>query len=212
MTDGTPIRVLVVDDHPIVRQGLCDLLARQPDFTVLAAVDSGRAALEAAAATPPDLVLLDLRLADSDGLQVLAALRRRDPGLRVVLLSAHDGDAAIAQALRGGAAGYLLKSMSNEEILVGLRAAARGALTPTGAVAERLARYALSSPLTAREVDVLRLCARGLSNRDIGKALGLSEHTVKSYFRNVLAKLEVSDRAEAVAEGIRRGLIALQRE
>lgn len=206
-----PLRILVVDDHPIVRQGLSDLLARESDMELLAVVDSGQAALTAVADQVPDVVLLDLRLGDMDGLEVLARLRQRHPQLCVLIFSAQDGDAAIAQALRAGAAGYLLKSMSNQQILSAIRTAARGRYNPTGAVAEKLAQFAFSSELTTREVDVLRLAARGLSNRKIGDELVLSEHTVKSYFRNVLGKLGVQDRTEAVAEAIRRGIIGLDR-
>ncbi len=205
------IRILVVDDHPIVRQGLSDLLARESDLEVLAAVDSGEAALAAVATQRPDVVLLDLRLGDMDGLEVLAGLRQRHPQLRVLILSAQDGDAGIAQALRAGAAGYLLKSMTNQQIVGAIRAAFSGRYNPTGVVAEKLAQFAFCSELTAREVDVLRLAAQGLSNRKIGDELGLSEHTVKSYFRNVLTKLSVQDRTEAVAEGIRRGIIGFDR-
>jgi len=205
------LRVLVVDDHPIVRQGLADLLARESDMELVAAVDGGQAALAAVTGQAPDVVLLDLRLGDMDGLEVLARLRQHHPQLCVLILSAQDGDAAIAQALRAGAAGYLLKSMSNQQILGAIRSAARGRYNPTGAVAEKLAQFAFSSALTPREVDVLRLAAQGLSNRKIGDALGISEHTVKSYFRNVLSKLGVQDRTEAVAEAIRRGIIGLER-
>ncbi len=187
------------------------MLAREADLELMAAVDGGQAALAAVAEQPPDVVLLDLRLGDMDGLEVLTRLRQRYPHLCVLILSAQDGDAAIAQALRAGAAGYLLKSMSNQQILGAIRTAAHGRYSPAGAVAEKLAQFAFSSELTPREVDVLRLAAQGLSNRKIGDALGLTEHTVKSYFRNVLAKLDVKDRTEAVAEAIRRGIIGLER-
>lgn len=203
------IRIMLVDDHAMVREGMRAVLGLQADLQVVASVGSGAEALAVAAAAPPDLVLLDLRMPDMDGLAVLAAFRQRFPRVKVVMLSGHAGDEAIYKALAGGASGYLLKSARSDALIEGVRQAFHGRLKASAEVAERLAERAFFTELSERELEVLRLLAQGESNKAIGAALGVAENTVKNHVRSIMEKLQARDRTEAVTIALRRGVIDL---
>jgi two-component system, NarL family, response regulator len=208
----TTLRIMIVDDHEVVREGLEAVIARQPDMTVVASVGNGQDALGALAQAAPDVVLLDLRMPQMDGMAVLEALRARQPQLKVLMLSAQTGDEAIFQALNRGAAGYVSKAAPSSDLVDGIRQAMRGRVKPSPDVAERLAERALREPLSGREIEVLRRVAHGESNREIGAALGLAENTVKNHIKNIMLKLEAADRTEAVTVALRRGIIGLDEE
>ncbi|HXF70456.1 MAG TPA: response regulator transcription factor [Thermoflexus sp.] len=211
------IRVLLADDHPAVRTGIRQFLERDPAIEVVAEAGSGEEALALIARHRPDVVILDLRMPGLSGLEVLRRLRAEHPEVRVLVLTAYDDDPYIFAALRAGARGYLLKTAGPEDLIRGVRMvyAGRSVLDPT--VAERLMEE-LGRPeaegeperLTERELEVLRLAARGLTNRAIGFQLGISERTVHSHMINIFAKLGVSTRTEAVLKAIRLGWISLE--
>lgn len=203
------IRVLIVDDHPLIRAGLAALLGTQPDMQLVGEATSAEQGLELFRALSPDVVLMDLRLPGMDGIEAIRRLRAERTDARVIALTVYGGDADIQQALEAGALGYLLKDMLEDELLKAVRAvhAGRRAIPPS--VAQTLAEYAGAPALTEREREILTLVATGLRNRDIAAAVGRTEETVKVHVKRVLAKLGAADRTEAVAVALRRGLIRL---
>lgn len=208
------VRVLVVDDHPVVRDGLRGMLEGQPDLEVVGDASDGRQALDAVERDPPDVVLLDLRMPVLDGVAVIEQLAARHPSVRVLVLTTYDTDHDIVRAVEAGATGYLLKDTPREELFRAVRAAARGEPVLAPGVAARLMGR-LRSPQpetpTERELDVLRLVARGLTNRTIARELFVSEATVKTHLVHVFGKLGVDDRTAAVTAALDRGLIRLDR-
>lgn len=204
-----PIRVLLVDDHPVVRSGLAGLLAAEPDIEVVGEAADGAAAVDAARALTPDLVLMDLRMPVLDGAEATARIRRESPAVHVLVLTTYETDTDILRAVEAGATGYLLKDTPREQLVAGVRAAARGesALSPT--VARRLVDQlrADGERLSARELEVLAGVARGLSNAAIGRELFIAEATVKTHLLRTFAKLGVEDRTHAVTVAIRRGIL-----
>ncbi len=202
-------RVLVVDDHPIVREGISAAISAQRDLLLVDAVATAEEALAIYARERPDVVLLDLKLPDGDGVEVLKALRARFPRARVVMLSSHEGDDAAHRALKEGALGYVWKRMPTAVFLEALRNAAEGRRTIPPEVAARLGAQAGVPALSAREVEVLACIAQGESNKQIGERLGISASTVKNHINNLLAKLGAADRTQAVTIGLQRGIIAL---
>ncbi|QSQ25021.1 response regulator transcription factor [Pyxidicoccus parkwayensis] len=212
------IRLVLVDDHALVRQGLRSLLDLTPDLRVIGEAVDGEDALRKVAELNPDVVLMDVRMPRMTGLEALRELRRVDPSRRVVLLTTFDEDAAIIEALRAGVQGFLLKDVSLDELADAIRRVASGeTLLPPG-VAERVARGVVELPrdfphadlpegLTRREVEVLRLIARGLSNREIAQALGTAEGTVKNQTSSILSKLGVRDRTRAVLRAMELGCL-----
>ena len=206
------IRVLLADDHPVVRDGLAALLSTQPDFTVVGEAATGAEALRLTASLAPDVVLMDLQMPGMDGMTATAAIRAAHPEVRVLVLTTYDTDADIAAAVDAGAVGYLLKDTGRHELCEAVRSAARGgaALSPTVA-AKVLAhmRGDRGSGLSGRELEVLSAVARGQSNKQIARALRLSEGTVKTHLLHIYAKLDVGDRTAAVTAALGRGIIRM---
>lgn len=206
------IRLLLVDDHPVVRTGLHGMLASQADFMIVGEADDGGAAIALAAELQPDVVLMDLRLPVLDGVAATAQIRSRQPSTQVLVLTTYDSDADIVRALAAGAVGYLLKDTPREELYRAIRAAAHGQATLAPAVATRLisrVRAPADEELSAREIEVLAEVARGASNKEVGRSLHISEATVKTHLIHIFAKLGVDDRTAAVTKALERGLLRL---
>ena len=203
------IRVLVADDHPIVRSGIVALLAAADDIEVVGEAVDGQDAVDKAIGLRPQLVLMDLRMPRLDGDQATALILARDPAIKVVVLTTYDSDASILTAIEAGASGYLLKAAPQEEILAGIRSVARGEVALAPSIAALLVRRVKSPAvsLSARETEVLGLVAQGLSNPAIAKRLFLGEATVKTHLLHAFEKLEVNDRTRAVTKAMELGLL-----
>lgn len=204
------ISVLLVDDHPVVREGLRGMLEAEPDLTVIGEAGSGEEAVTRAAATSPDVILMDLRMPGLDGVGATERIVAADRTARVVVLTTYETDADILRAVEAGASGYLLKDASRAELAGAIRAAARGETVLAPSVASRLVnqvRRPAAVALSAREVEVLALVAKGLTNADIGRALHISEATVKTHLLRTFGKLGVSDRTAAVTTAMSLGLL-----
>ncbi len=211
---GQAVRVVLVDDHPVVRAGIIGMLAAEPDIDVVGEASTGNGALRVVAALDPDVVLMDLRMPDLDGVEATRLLRERDNPPRVVILTTYDTDADILRAVEAGATGYLLKDAPRQELAEAVRAAARGQTVLSPPVAAKLVsrmRGADTTALTSREIDVLGLVARGLTNAQIGRALLIAEATVKTHLLRAFAKLGVDDRTAAVTTAISMGIISSPR-
>lgn len=206
---ATTVRVLLADDHPVVRSGLAGLLAVEPDIEVVGEVADGQAALAAAHELRPDLVLMDLRMPVLDGAAATARIVAELPGVRVLVLTTYETDADILRAVEAGATGYLLKDTPREQLVAGVRAAARGESALSPSVASRLVQQmrADTDRLTPRELEVLAGVARGLSNAAVGRELFIAEATVKTHLLRAFGKLGVDDRTAAVTVAMQRGLL-----
>lgn len=204
-----PIRILVADDHHIVRQGLIALLKTVPDFEVVAEASEGNEAVALFQQHLPDVTLMDLRMPNLDGVGAVTAIRKTSPGARVIVLTTFDGDEDIYRALQAGAKGYLLKGMFGEELIEAIRAVNAGKSRIPSVVAERLADRMGGPGLTNRELDVLKLIVAGRSNKQIGSDLDISEATVKTHINSILSKLGVSDRTQAATHALQRGIVHL---
>ena len=203
------IRILIVDDHPVVREGLAAMIERRPDLTVVAQAPNGRAALTAFETHHPDVTLMDLQMPEMGGVDAIRAIRATHPNARFVVLTTFDGDEDIFRALEAGALAYLLKDAPREELLDAIRAVHAGARRIPSEVAAKLAERMMSQPLTERELSVLRLITAGKSNKEIGEVLVITEGTVKVHVNAILGKLGVSDRTQAVTTALKRGLVKL---
>jgi DNA-binding NarL/FixJ family response regulator len=203
------IRILIADDHYIVRIGLIALVNTEPDMEVVAEAADGAQALDLFTKCSPDLALLDIRMPLKNGIQTTMEIRGRFPSARVLMLTAFDGDEEIYKALEAGAQGYVLKSSSGEKLIPALRAVAAGQRWIPAEVANRLASRNLFEKLTAREEGVLHELAKGLANKEIADVLHITEHTVKDHLKAILGKLHVADRTEAVTTAVQRGIIHL---
>jgi DNA-binding NarL/FixJ family response regulator len=203
------IRVLIADDHYIVRMGLMALVNTEPDMEVVGEAADGAQALELFGKCNPDLALLDLRMPVKDGIQTTTEIRNRFPNAQVLMLTAYDGDEEIYKALQAGARGYVLKSSSGEKLIPALRAVAAGQQWVPKEVATRLAAREEFEDLTPREVQVLQHLAKGMANKEIADVLKITEYTAKDHLKSIMAKLRVADRTEAATAAIHRGIIHL---
>lgn len=203
------MRILLVDDHLVVRMGLRSLLEVQPDMTVVADVAGGVEAVKAFAEHHPDITLMDLRMPDLSGPEATAAIRQKFPAARVLVLTTFDSDEDIYRALEAGAAGYLLKNTDGEALLETIRAVHAGNYRLPADISQRLAQRRAAPRLSPRELDVLQLIVQGQSNKEIGATLGLAENTVKCHVKMILEKLDVADRTQAATTAIQRGLAQL---
>jgi two-component system, NarL family, response regulator len=203
------IRILTVDDHPLLREGIAALVAKQTDMEVVAEASSGREALEQFRKHRPDVTLMDLQMPEMDGIEATSVIRGEFPEARIIVLTTHAGDVQISRALKAGARAYLLKGTLRKELLQTIRAVQSGEKRLSPEVAAEIAVHAMDDLLTPREVDVLRLVADGKANKEIAAHLSLTEETVKSHIRNILGKLGANDRTHAVAIGLRRGILGL---
>jgi two-component system NarL family response regulator len=206
---GAPIRVLVADDHPVVRNGLAGVIAQQAELSVVAEAANGRQALEKFREHLPDVVLMDLRMPEMDGVSAIEAIRAEFPDARILALTTYEGDVDIHRALEAGARGYLIKDMLLTDVLGAIRAVHRGERVIPTAVAEKLAEFTPRTDLTRREVEILQLVAKGLSNRDVAGIIGRTDETVKVHLKNIFSKLGVADRTEAVTLALARGILHL---
>jgi DNA-binding NarL/FixJ family response regulator len=203
------IRVLCVDDHPVVREGIAAIISLQPDMTMAGTAATGRQAIDRFVELNPDVSLVDLRLPDMSGFDVIRAIRSKSPNARIIVLSSHEGDVDIQRALEAGAQGYVAKGIVRDELLDIIRGVHAGKRRLPAAVAQKLAEHMGDEPISPRELEVLSLMAAGKRNKEIAGDLSIAEDTVKMHVRNILSKLQVSDRTEAVTIALRRGIIQL---
>lgn len=201
------IRVLTVDDHPLMREGIAAVLQCQPDMRVVGEAGNGREALASYRALQPDVVLMDLQMPELDGIGAIAAIKDEAPQARILVLTTYKGDAQAWRALKAGAVGYLLKSSLRTDLLTAIRAVHAGRRWVPSEVAVELVAHAGEEMLTEREIQVLQRIAQGHSNREVGDMLALSEETIKARMKTILVKLSARDRTHAVTIAIKRGLI-----
>jgi two-component system, NarL family, response regulator len=210
MHDTTsPLRIMIVDDHLIALEGLSALLKASPDFELVAALRSGQEALDEFDTHRPDVTIMDLRLGDMSGIEVIRKLKEKRPQSRFVVMTTFDGDENVYRALEAGASGYLLKDSLRHELFTAIRSAHQGKRHVAASVASQLAENLPRVDLTPREREVLQHMASGLRNKEIAGALDIAEHTVKVHVQNILGKLNVSDRTEAVVIAFRRGFLQI---
>jgi DNA-binding NarL/FixJ family response regulator len=205
--DARRIRVLIVDDHPLFRQGIGAIIEEEPDMMVVGEAATGREALELFRQHLPDVTLMDLQMPDVTGLEAMSAIRAEFPDARIVVLTTYAGDAQVTRALQAGAYGYLLKSTLGDELLTTIRGVHRGRKALSPEISFQLAEHGAQDALSPIEVRILRLIADGNSNKEIGAQLSLTEDAVKGQVRSILAKLGANDRAHAAVIGLKRGII-----
>jgi DNA-binding NarL/FixJ family response regulator len=208
-SDDVRIRVLAVDDHPVVRAGIAAMLANEPDLAVVAEARNGAEAVALFEAHRPDVVLMDLQMPEVGGVSATHAIRAIDPDARVVALTTYDGDADIHRALSAGACAYLIKDAMIDQLVAAIRSAAAGKRVIPAPVASRLAEFTPRADLTARELEVLQHVAKGLGNKEIAQVIGRSTETVKAHLESIFRKLDAKDRAHAVTIALQRGFIHL---
>jgi DNA-binding NarL/FixJ family response regulator len=210
MTENpSPIRILLVDDHPLLREGVAGLVADQPDMQLVSEASNGYEAIEQFRKHRPDITLLDLQMPALNGIDAMIAIRAEFPEARIIVLTTYKGDAQVVRALRAGARAYLLKSLLRRELLDTIRAVHAGQKRVTPEVARQVAEHAADEPLTSREIEVLRLIAAGEANKIVADHLGITEETVKGHVKNILSKLGANDRTHAVTIALKRGIIEL---
>jgi DNA-binding NarL/FixJ family response regulator len=204
-----PIRILTVDDHPLLREGVAALVATQSDMKVVGEASDGREAIEEFRKRRPDITLMDLQMPEMNGIDAVLAVRAEFPEARIIVLTTYRGDVQVLRALKAGARGYLLKGLLRKELLETIRAVHAGLKRIPPELAAELADHAADEALSAREIDVLRLIAGGNANKAIAAQLSITEETVKGHVKNILAKLSANDRTHAVTIGLKRGIIEL---
>lgn len=208
-SDRNPIRILAVDDHPLVRKGIAALVNAEPDMKLVAEASNGKEAIDAFRSHRPDITLMDLRMPKMDGLEALEAIRREFPEARIIILTTYSGDRLVLRSLKAGAKAYLLKGEVHTELLDAIRAVHAGHKRIPREIAAALAGHAGDDSLTDREIEILRLIGAGNSNKQIAERLEIAEATVKGHITNLLSKLGANDRAHAVTIGLKRGIIEL---
>ncbi len=206
---GTTIRILAVDDHPIVRQGIAGLIGVQQDMTLVGEASNGRDAIQQFRTHHPDITLMDLQMPEMNGIDALIAIRNEFPKAKVIVLTTYAGDTQILRALKAGAQAYLLKNTLHKELLDTIRAVHAGKKMLSTEASYQVAEHATDDTLTPAEVDVLRLIANGNANKQIADQLSITEETVKSRVKNILSKLGANDRTHAAMIGLKRGIIEL---
>jgi DNA-binding NarL/FixJ family response regulator len=204
-----PISVLVVDDHPLLREGVAAVLQLQDDIRLVGEAANGAEAIERFRALKPDVVLMDLQMPGMGGVQAIEAIRAETPNARIVVLTTYDGDVQALRAMKAGAAAYLLKSSLRKELVDAIRDVHAGRRRVSPQVAETIAVHAVDDRLSEREAEILRLVAEGNPNKQIARRLSLSEETVKAHLKSIFGKLDVADRTHAVTVAVRRGIIEL---
>lgn len=209
MSQSTNIRVLIVDDHSIVRQGLATIINRDPEMTVIAQAEDGQQAIDCFREYQPDVTLMDLRMPQVGGVEAITAICAEFKLARIMVLTTYDGDEDIYRGLQAGAKGYLLKDAKPNELLNAIRTIHRGQQYIPPSVGAKLVQRMSNPELSERELDVLRLMAQGMSNLEIGTALSIGESTVKSHVNRILSKLGVNDRTQAVIVAVKRGIVSL---
>ena len=210
MKDDRKIRILVVDDHFVVRMGLIGVVNTEPDMEVVGEAADGNQAVEVFERVKPSLVLMDVRMPIKDGIATTKEIRTRHPDARILMLTTYDGDTEIHRAIQAGARGYVLKNSTGDELIPALRAVAAGKEWIPEEIANRLASRKRFEELTPRELQVLQQMATGQANKEIGDVLRITENTVKDHLKNILGKLRVADRTEAVTVAVQRGIIQLR--
>jgi len=209
MKGSGKIKVLCVDDHPVVRDGIAAIINLQPDMMLAGTAATGAEALQQFFALRPDVALVDLQLPDMSGFDVIKKIRDKSPNARIIVLSSYEGDVDIQRALEAGAQGYVVKGLVREELLESIRTVHAGKRRLPASVAQNLAAHVADEPISSRELEVLSLMAAGKRNKEIASDLSIAEDTVKMHVRNILSKLQVNDRTEAVTIALRRGIIHL---
>jgi len=209
MSQSTKIRVLIVDDHSLVTEGLANIINYDPEMAVVAQAEDGQQAINRYREHQPDVTLMDLRMPGMGGVEAITAICAEFKSARIIVLTTYDGDEDIYRGLQSGAQGYLLKDAKPSELLNAIRIVHSGQQYVSSTVASKLVKRINNPILSERELEVLRLMAQGLSNQDIGTALNIGESTVKSHVTRILSKLGVCDRTQAVITGVKRGLVSL---
>jgi DNA-binding NarL/FixJ family response regulator len=211
MTDSPDprIRILIVDDHPLLREGVVSLVGKQADMRIVAEASSGSDALQVFEQSLPDITLMDLRLPGMDGFDSITAILARFPDAKIIVLTTYSGDAQILRALNAGAQGYLLKDMLRRELLDAIRTVHGGGKRIPPEIATQIAEHAGETQLTRREIQVLKLVAAGNSNKSLAEKLSVSEETAKVHVKNILSKLDAHDRTHAVTIAVKRGIMNL---
>jgi DNA-binding NarL/FixJ family response regulator len=209
MDARTPIRVLTVDDHPLLREGIAAVLSNETDMTVVAEAGNGREAVEQFRAHRPDITLMDLQMPDMNGTDAILAIRKDFPEARIIVLTTYSGDAQAVRALKAGASGYLLKNMVRKELAETIRSVHDGKKRVPPEIAVEMAEHHTDDALTEREIEVLREVAGGSSNKAAALRLSVSEETIKAHMRSILSKLAANDRTHAVTIALKRGIIEI---